>query len=273
MQQILFLISLFLLVFFTLFFVLSKRKTSYSFPRFKILNINSFRKLCQLRAQYLTTAVIFLSVIIFSQNIIFAMIFSFLYIFFDRVRKNKRAKVMDKQMDKQVLEILNIIKNAIQAGQNLTSALDIVREETGEPLKLEFTNISEKLSLGISLEQVLIETAHKAKNKEFKFMLNTLLISKETGASLGVIFERIIDTASQRIYLRQKINTLTAQGRMSGNIVSIIPFIVIAITYLIEPQIIGVLFTTFAGNVLLLLIVLMTAAGLFIIRKITEIEL
>ena len=59
---------------------------------------------------------------------------------------------------------------------------------------------------------------------------------------------------------------------MSGNVVSVIPFVVIAMMYAIEPEMIGFLFTTLAGNILLLIVMIMVLTGSFVIRKLTEIE-
>jgi tight adherence protein B len=102
--------------------------------------------------------------------------------------------------------------------------------------------------------------------------MDTLKIAKDSGASLAGIFDRIIDAASQRVAAQAKVTALTAQGRMSGNIVSVIPFVVVAMMYAIEPDMMKSLFTTFAGNILLLITVIMVLIGSFVIRKITEID-
>jgi Flp pilus assembly protein TadB len=72
--------------------------------------------------------------------------------------------------------------------------------------------------------------------------------------------------------IQSKIIALTAQSRMSENIVSIIPFIVLFMMYAIESDMMKSLFVTLPGNILLLVEALMVLAGLFVIRKMTEID-
>ena len=103
-------------------------------------------------------------------------------------------------------------------------------------------------------------------------MLNTIEISKDTGASLRDIFEQIIELVYKRIAAKSKIDALTSQGKLSGNIVSLVPFVIIFMMYLIEPDMIQPLFVTTSGNILLLIVVFMVTLGSFVIRKMTEID-
>ena len=231
-----------------------------------------FKDLPPVRKRFVIAGIIFFAVAILMQNIIFALIASGLYFYFDWHFVNKRAKERAALIDKQVIEALTIIKNAVQSGQSLQTAMTTAYEELKEPIKSEFLKISDNLALGVSFDKVLKDAAASAPSKEFRLMTDTLKISKDSGASLAGIFDRIIDATSQRVAVQAKVNALTAQGRMSGNIVSVIPFVVIAMMYAIEPDMMKSLFTTFAGNVLLLITVIMVLTGSFVIRKMTEID-
>ncbi|MCA6085463.1 type II secretion system F family protein [Candidatus Endomicrobiellum agilis] len=175
-------------------------------------------------------------------------------------------------MDKQVVEALTVIKSAVQAGQSLQNAISTAQNELKDPIKREFEKMADKLALGVSFDRVLEDTSQNSKSKEFKLMIDTIRISKNTGASLSGIFDRITDSTSQRVAIQSKIVALTAQGRMSGNIVSVIPFVVIFMMYIIEADMMKSLFVTLPGNILLLIVVAMVLAGSFIIRKMTEID-
>jgi tight adherence protein B len=184
--------------------------------------------------------------------------------------KNKRKSA--SLIDKQVVEALSIIKSIVQAGQSLQNAIIIAQNEFKYPIKLEFKKMSDSLAVGVNFDKVLEDASKNAKSKEFKLMIDTIRISKDTGASLSGIFERIIDSTGQRIAIQSKITALTAQGRMSGNIVSIVPFVVMFIMYVIEPDMMSPLFSTLPGNILLLVVIVMIIVGSFIIRKMTEID-
>jgi tight adherence protein B len=239
-------------------------KTKIKSLKFKSLNAGK-KRLFILLAVFLFSAV-------FMRNIIFAAILCILYLYFDwHIGYERKCKLVNL-MNKQIIEALNIIKNAVQAGQSLQNAINAARSELSYPLKLEFEKMSDNLALGVNFDKVLMDISQNTRSKEFKLMIDTVRISKDTGASLSAIFERITDTVSQRIAVRAKIVALTAQGRMSGNIVSIIPFVVLFIMYIVDPDMIKSLFVTLPGNILLLIVVIMALAGLFIIRKMTEID-
>jgi tight adherence protein B len=238
-------------------------------PSFK----EQYAKLPPKRQRLVIAMIIFLSAFIILGNMIFAMIASCLYIYADWNIKDKKAKKLASLIDLQVIESLSIIKSSVLAGQSLQNAISVAAEELKEPIKSEFIHISEELALGMDFEKVLCSASDRAKSKEFKFMMDAIMLSKDSGASLSGIFEKIINSATQRISIKNKTNALSAQGKLSGTIVSCIPFLIIFIMYIMQPDMIGVLFTTIAGNILLLIVIIMILTGSFVIRKLTEIDL
>jgi tight adherence protein B len=266
MIKIILIFSFALFVFCFVFFLVNK------------FNINKKRnfdlkRLSQNKKRVLISFIIFVCASILSQNIIFALIFCVLYCYFDWYTKDKNKRKRLTLVDQQVMEALNIIKSSVMSGQSLQNAFIIAKNELKYPIKNEFIKISDKLAFGMNFDKVLEETSKDVVSKEFKFMIDVIRVSKDTGGRLGSIFDRILDTVVQRTNIQSQITALTAQGRMSGNIVSIIPFIVIFIIYTIEPEMIESLFVTLIGNILLLIVVVMVLSGSFIIRKMTEIEL
>jgi len=216
---------------------------------------------------------VFIAALIFLQNIIFAMIFAVVYVYFVLYKAEKDKKKQMGIIDKQVVEALSVIKSAVSSGQSVQNAVITASKELKEPLKIYFIKMADSLSLGVSFDEVLSQASASAPSKEFGMMIDTIKISKDSGAALSDIFERISESAVQRQALRAKVNSLTAQGKMSGTVVSLIPFVVVLMMYLIEPDMTGSLFFTTAGNILLLLVVAMVLTGSFIIGKMTDIEL
>ncbi|MCL1972724.1 MAG: type II secretion system F family protein [Endomicrobia bacterium] len=260
--------SVFLLIFSVVLGIQNRKKDK---KQSKNLNLK-FKEMTALRKRIFIAAIILMLTAIILQNIVFAMIASIVYMYFDWYIKDKKARERAALIDKQVVEALTIVKNAVQSGQSLAQAIKTAAEELKDPIKIEFDKMSENLALGVSFDKVLIDVSENAPSKEFKLMIDTIRISKDSGASLAGIFDRIIAATSQRIAIQAKVTALTAQGRMSGNVVSVIPFFVIAMMYTIEPDMMRSLFTTLAGNVLLLIVVIMILIGSFVIRKLTEID-
>jgi tight adherence protein B len=265
MIKILFLFSFSLFVFcFTYFFV-----SKFNINRKRYFDLNNLPKN---KKRLLISFIIFFLCAIFLKSIIFALIFGILYSYFDWYVQDKGKRKKAALIDKQVIEALNIIKNVVRSGQSLQNAVVAAKSELKYPIKNEFEKISEKLAFGASFDKVLEEVSKTRISKEFKLMIDVIRLSKESGASLSDIFDRISDSMVQRITVQSKITALTAQGRMSGNIVSVIPFVVIFIMYIIEPEMMKCLFCTLAGNILLLIVTIMVITGSFLIRKITEIK-
>ncbi|MDR3049839.1 MAG: type II secretion system F family protein [Elusimicrobiota bacterium] len=240
-------------------------------PRLSIKE--QYAKLPPKRQRLVIAMIIFLALLIVLGNMIFALIGSCLYIYADWNIKSKKAKKTADLIDLQVIESLSIIKSAVLAGQSLQNAMSVAAEELKEPIKSEFVQISDELALGVDFDAVLSAVSSRAKSKEFKFMIDTIMLSKDSGASLSGIFDKIIKSATQRISIKNKTIALTSQGKLSGTVVSCIPFLIILIMYAMQPDMIGVLFTTIAGNFLLLLVMIMILIGSFVIRKLTEIDL
>ncbi|MCL2144988.1 MAG: type II secretion system F family protein [Endomicrobia bacterium] len=260
--------SVFLLIFSVILGIKNSKKDKNRNKNFN----QKFKEMTALRKRIFISVIIFMLTALILQNIVFALIACIIYVYFDWYVKNKKARELSALIDKQVIEALTIVKNAVQSGQSLAQAVGTAAGELKDPIKIEFDKMSENLALGVSFDKVLIDISENAPSKEFKLMIDTIRISKDSGASLAGIFDRIIAATSQRIAIQSKVTALTAQGRMSGNVVSVMPFLVILMMYTIEPDMMRSLFTTLAGNILLLITVIMVLIGSFVIRKLTEID-
>jgi tight adherence protein B len=237
-----------------------------------VKKLRGFKNLSGKNRKLLISFIILIASLIFFHNIIFGFILSALYYYFNWYAQDKKIRKRKVLVDKQVIEALNIIKNSVRAGQSLQNSILTAKNELKCPIKNEFEKISDKLAFGVNFDVILEEASKTAISKEFKLMIDVIRISKDSGASLSDILDRISESAVQRIDVKSKITALTAQGRMSGNVVSVIPFIVIFMMYIIEPEMMKCLFVTFTGNILLLVVVVMVVTGSFVIRKMTEID-
>ncbi|MDR3243349.1 MAG: hypothetical protein LBT79_01230, partial [Elusimicrobiota bacterium] len=144
------------------------------------------------RQMFIIVLVIFLIVLLISSKIIFAVIASAAFAYFQWNSQKKKDKKLSTLIDSQVIESLTTIKSAILAGQSLQNAIITTAHELKEPIKSDFERISDELVLGVDFDIVLLSASQKARSKEFRFMIDTIRLSKDTGASLSGIFDRII---------------------------------------------------------------------------------
>ena len=158
-------------------------------------------------------------------------------------------------------------------GQSVIQTIDAVSKQTDDPLASEFKRVYDSVSFGISLDEALKQTSQNIQSQQYKLFIDSIRISNVTGAKLSDILEKIERSITQRIAIYSKVEALTAQGKISGLIVSIVPFFIILFVYFLEPDMMGILFTTTLGNLIFFVSVIMLLLGSVFMRKITEIEI
>jgi tight adherence protein B len=184
----------------------------------------------------------------------------------------RRAKRNREQINTQLGEALGMIANSVRAGQSLHQALELLSREAPQPLSMEFSQVISELRFGTPLYETLQGLVKRVPTADMTMAVNAMHLAKETGGNLAEILTRVASTIAERRKIQGKVNTLTAQGRASGMIMSMVPFILLAVLYGMEPSMVGLLFTTFLGNLMLLAVIAMISAGAFIIDRIVNVS-
>ena len=220
---------------------------------------------------YLIILFFILTAIIF--NIIVALIFLLIYLYIYTLQKNRKQRKVETEINKQIVYAIRLFKNSLISGQSLIQAIDTVAEQTKAPLSDEFKTISKSVSYGINLDDALLKSCQNIKNRQYKLFIDSVRIANITGAKLSDILEKIELSINQQISIYSKVEALTAQGKISGTIISIVPLFIVIFVCLAEPNIMGMLWTTTLGNLILLISCIMILTGSFLMRKIAEIDL
>lgn len=257
---ILFLIS-FLLFAFYVFLSLNKYKTVSAENNKKTKNI-----------KFLLFTVFFILIAIFL-NVIYAIILTIVFLYCRWIILENKKQKSRKETDKQILEIIRLFRNSVSSGESITQTIDSVSKQIKEPLSLEFKEISNKVKLGISLDEALKDSVVKISNEQYKFFMDSIRISYSTGIKISDILSKIEESVSRKLSLSNKVDVLTSQVRFSGIIISVIPFFIVLLIYFFEPEMISILFTSVLGNMILLICVIMVLSGSFIMKKIADIKL
>ncbi|MHC1682232.1 MAG: type II secretion system F family protein [Clostridiaceae bacterium] len=184
-------------------------------------------------------------------------------------RKKERMKLFDSQLNEGVV----IISNSLKAGYSFLQALAVVTEETKDPFSKEFKKLLKEMSLGIPEDKALTNLLSRMESEDLKLIINAILIQKDTGGNLSEILDNISETIRERQKIKGELKTLTAQGKLSGIIVMLIPvFLGIAI-YLFNKEYVLLLFTTTTGIIMIVTSILSEILGFFMIRKIVNIDI
>ena len=185
-----------------------------------------------------------------------------------RIRVRARLKAFNSQF----ADALDLLSSSVKSGQSLNAAMQNVADEMPEPICDEFRIMSDELMFGVSFDTMLQHFMDRMSTPDVRFFCSALLIQKETGGNLSEVLDGMQRTIRERFRILAHVKTLTAQGRMSGMIVGLMPLVLCVIIYMMNPGFMGRLFTTKIGQTLLLAAGGLQLTGGFLIYKIVNIK-
>ncbi|WP_223155145.1 type II secretion system F family protein [Alkalibacillus aidingensis] len=183
-------------------------------------------------------------------------------------KKKKRIT----QFNNHLAEMISSIVSALRAGFSLPQALQNVRNESPSPVKEELDQILKEMQYGTSLEESLQRLKERVPSDDLDLMIQAIVIQRQVGGNLAVVLEKIVHTIRERVKIQGQIRTLTAQGRMSGAVVGLLPVILAGLLYLVNPEYMSVMFVEPIGIMLLIMAGFSSMIGFMFIRRITSIE-
>lgn len=217
------------------------------------------------------TSLSFLMLALSRNAVLSLLVFGFIWIL-PKITISNRIKKRVKAFDDQLNEGLVMISNALKAGYSFLQALAVAADETQDPFSKEFKGLLKELSLGIPLEDGLSNLMDRMPSEDLKLIVNAILIQKDVGGNLSEILENIGETIRERQRIKNEINTLTAQGRLSGIIIMAMPVVLGVMIYVFSPDYIMELFNTLIGRILLVVAFVSQILGWIFIRKIVNID-
>lgn len=178
-----------------------------------------------------------------------------------------------EKFDHQICSALVIMANSLRAGFSFMQALEMVGKEMTDPIASEFRRVLREMNLGVPTEQALVNMGTRVGSKDLDLVVTAILIQRQVGGNLAEVLTNISDTIRGRFQLAREVKVLTAQGRISGMVIGLLPVILTIILYLINKDYIIPLFTDPRGLAMLGLSVLSQLVGLMFIRKIVDVQM
>jgi tight adherence protein B len=192
----------------------------------------------------------------------------YLPILFVKSKKKKRIKLLNDQLG----DAISLISNSLKAGYSFFQAIDATSTEMSGSIAEEFAQVKKEINLGLSTEYALENLVKRVESDDLELMITAILIQRQVGGNLAEILDNISETIRERIRIKGEVKTLTAQGRMSGLIISILPPAMGVVLALINPKHIGVLFTSKLGLMMVGISIIMELLGIYFINQIVKIE-
>lgn len=184
-----------------------------------------------------------------------------------------RIKKRIKYLNEQLCDAISLISNSLKAGYSFFQSIDIVAKEMSGPIAEEFSLLQKEINLGLSTEKALENLVGRISSDDLELVVTAVLIQRQVGGNLSEVLDNISSTIRERIKLKGEVKTVTANGRMSGLIISLLPPILGFILYLINPGHISLLFTNPIGIAIVVFSVLMELIGIYFIGKIVKVEM
>ncbi|NPV52381.1 MAG: secretion system protein [Firmicutes bacterium] len=187
---------------------------------------------------------------------------------FVHIRRVKRFAAFNGQ----IADTLTAMSNSLRAGYSFLQAMDVVSREMPPPISEEFSRTLKDMNLGATTEDSLSSLAKRIKSDDLDLVVTAILIQRQVGGNLSEILDNIATTIRERVRIKGEIRTLTAQGRLSGLIIGMLPLGIGAFVFVVNPQYMSVLFSHPLGKLMLAYAVLNEILGALIIRRIVAIE-
>jgi tight adherence protein B len=186
-----------------------------------------------------------------------------------RRMQNRRKRKFEDQLP----EAIDMIVNAMRAGFSFQAALKFVGEHVPKPLGEEFMRVYDEQRLGADIRSALLAMQERVGTLDAKMLVTSLLIQRETGGNLSEVLSGLSALIRDRAALRGQVDTLTAEPKFTGRVLSALPVVgFFALMYINRPMMVPML-TTDTGRLILLYALVSIAAGYFVLMRIADIDL
>lgn len=183
------------------------------------------------------------------------------------------AAMRMKKLVRQLPDVFQLISQSLRAGHALPSGIQLVGTQLPDPAGTEFARVFHEQNLGIKIEDSLKSFADRADQLDVRFFVTAVLIQRQTGGDLAEVLDKIGAVIRERIQIMGQVKALTAEGRMSGWVLSALPPFVFLMSWMLNPDYAGVLLYEKQGNYLLIGGGISQIIGMLMIKKIVNIKI
>jgi tight adherence protein B len=182
-----------------------------------------------------------------------------------------RAKRLHR-IEIQLPDALDLMSRALRAGHAFPTALKMVGDEMKDPLAREFATAFDEVNFGVSMQDALMNLANRVPSTDLRYFVIAVLIQRDTGGNLSELLDSIGKIIRDRIKLLGQVRVLSAEGKMSAWVLSLLPFGAAAMIHLTNPKFLEVLFTDPFGQKMIAGALFMMVLGVLAMRKIIRIR-
>jgi tight adherence protein B len=184
---------------------------------------------------------------------------------------HKRTKRLD-QFQQGLPEALDLMVSALRAGHSLVAALGSVARECADPIGCEFRACFEEQNYGLELKAALDNLIKRVPLQDLRIFATAIMIQKESGGNLGEVLDKTSHVIRERFRLKRQVGVHTAQGRMTGWVLTALPVVLGVAMYFVNPDLMSLLWKNPLGVKMLWIAGSMIVVGGFVIHRIVNMD-
>lgn len=201
-------------------------------------------------------------------SIFIGVIFGRIPIFVCKMHERKRRS----KFESGLTELVTGVVVAMRAGVSFNRALGWVSQDLGGIVGEEFKRVLQENELGISIDQGLERLGNRIGGEDIKLLVTAVKLSGETGSSLANVLGKMTKTMRDRQEYKDKLQTMTMEGRFQALAIASMPFIIFLILYVVSPDLMSILLTTRMGWTAIAVVIFLEYTGWVWIKKLVSIE-
>jgi tight adherence protein B len=188
------------------------------------------------------------------------------------VARRKRQQRFD-DFEEQFPEAIDLLTRAIRAGHPISSGMQMVGDEGPPEVAEEFRRTFDEQKFGLPFEEAMMGLVYRTDMVDVRIFAIAVLIQREVGGNLAEILDGLGNTIRKRFFLRRQLRVYTAQGRMTGYALAVLPILVGLGIFVLEAELIMLLFTTLPGWIMVGSAVFLQFIGVLWIRSIVNVDM
>jgi tight adherence protein B len=185
---------------------------------------------------------------------------------------SRRATSRTNKFVEQLPDALSLMSNSLRSGFGLLQVIQDLSRELAPPISDELASVAHEMSLGGDLEVALTHLQTRVRSYDLDLIVTAMLVQRKVGGNLSEVLDSIAHTIRERVRILGEVRALTAEVRLSGNILTLLPVFTGLAISILSPGYLTPLFTTNPGRILLVIGSVVMLVAFYLLRKLGTIE-
>lgn len=215
----------------------------------------------------------FIITFVFTRNLLMSIpagiVLAIIPFFYIEFKKHQR----EEKFTELFPDALTMISRSLRSGHSFTSAIELVGNEVSDPVGGLFKTAYDQQLLGLRINDTLNNLNNRIESLDLRFFTTAVAINSEVGGNFAEILDKLADTIRERIKIRRQLRVHTAQGRLTGYILAVMPIVVFFLMNILIPGYQDTLLKNDTGRIILIAAAVSQVVGFLIIRRIINIRI